>query len=44
MLYKSLLMAGSLALLGCLTLSAKEKGKAPDEDDPVWKIQSVIIR
>ncbi|HJE89307.1 TonB-dependent receptor plug domain-containing protein [Rikenella microfusus] len=40
MLYKSLLMAGSLALLGCLTLSAKEKGKAPDEDDPVWKLQS----
>ena len=40
MRYQTLLMAGSLALLGCLSLSAKEKDKRPDGDDPVWKIET----
>lgn len=40
MRHKTLLMVGSLALLGCLTLSAKEKNKAPASDDPVWSLRS----
>lgn len=35
-----LFMAGSLALLGCLSLSAKEKGKMPDNDDPQYELKS----
>ena len=35
-----LILAGSLALAGCLGLSAKEKGKTPDGDDPLYNLTS----